>query len=282
MNVCGKNPFKAKNLRLDLRCATRGINWLSLMFIYSNVCFGSRLFLRMCCVMDLKRVKTVRISTSLLRWDANRGKRWWKFLTFFQITQAQWFTSWVCLVTEWATGPQIGSPGGAGVFRIIAWAWGGFYLSIRWYWGWTLKSDKLLKIADMHSILFGRSWHIWLWSWHKGSSAEAPPPQLHLPPQLIAIYFSPLPSRRKKMLSVLSHFWVGGRASSMCCSQMSHIEHSSMFFSALWAVGFNWELGRWMQHRDTAAHFKGSPNLAAVNKADKKDKCSCIGPYTND
>lgn len=44
MSVCGKNSFKAKNLRLNLRCATGGINWLSLMFIYSNVCFGSRFF----------------------------------------------------------------------------------------------------------------------------------------------------------------------------------------------------------------------------------------------
>lgn len=146
--------------------------------------------------MDLKRVKTVRISTSLLRWDADRGKRWWTFLTFFQITQAQWFTSWACLVTEWATGPQIGSPGGAGVFRIIAWAWGGFYLSIRWYWGWTLKSDKLLKIADMHSILFGRSWHIWLWSWHKGSSAEAPPNSTFLHSSLP--YTFPPPTLKKK------------------------------------------------------------------------------------
>lgn len=159
--------------------------------------------------MDLKRVKTVRISTSLLRWDADRGKRWWTFLTFFQITQAQWFTSWACLVTEWATGPQIGSPGGAGVFRIIAWAWGGFYLSIRWYWGWTLKSDKLLKIADMHSILFGRSWHIWLWSWHKGSSAEAPPNSTFLHSSLPYTFPPPYPQEERRCSSFSHTFELG-------------------------------------------------------------------------
>ncbi len=191
----------------------------------------------MCRVMDLKCVKTVRISTSPLRWDADRGKRWWTFLTLFQITQADWFTSGPCLVTEWATGPQIGSPGGAGVFRIIAWAWGGFYLSIRWYWGRTLKSDKLLKIADMHSFLFGRSWHIWLWSRHKGSSAEAPlnPTFLHssLP------YSPPLPltlERRKKMLSVFSPFWSGGFAPRRCdvcrCSTLSIPLRSSQLASS--------------------------------------------------
>ncbi len=44
VSLCGKNPFKANILSQDLRRATRGINCLSLVFIYSNVCFGSRLF----------------------------------------------------------------------------------------------------------------------------------------------------------------------------------------------------------------------------------------------
>lgn len=44
--------------------------------------------------------------------------------------------------------------------------------------GWTLKSDKLPKIADMHSFLFGLSCSIWLWFQHKGSSAKHALPSL--------------------------------------------------------------------------------------------------------
>ncbi len=186
------------------------------MFIYSNVCFGSRLFF-FCTNVPCDGFNVCEDCTDFnISWDADRGKRWWTFLTVFWITQAEWFTSGPCLVTEWATGPQIGSPEGAGMFRIIVWAWGGFYLSIRWYWGWTLKSDKLLKIADMHSFLFGRSWHIWLWSRHKGSSAEA---LLNLPSQLIAVPPPPypLPSREERRWSLFfSPFWGGGFAPHRC------------------------------------------------------------------
>lgn len=128
------------------------------------------------------------------------------------------------------------------VFRIIPWALGGFYLSIRRYWGWTLKSDKLLEIADMHSFPFGRSRNIWLWSCHKGSSA-APrnPTYLHS-----SLQYFPLPWRRKKMLALT--LLRGGGRSRLVGVMLADGSHWALLYVllSLRAVGFNCKLGRWM------------------------------------
>ncbi len=97
------------------------------------------------------------------------------------------------------------------------------------------------------------------------------PPKPHLPPQFIA---TPIPltlERRKKMLFVFSPFWGGGFAPRLVNVMFADVPDGAFLYVllSLQAVGFNWELGRWMKHRDTAAHFKRSLNLAAVNNADK-------------